>query len=100
VNEAARGILEALMANGTYQYQSDFAKRYVAQGRAEGRAEGEAKGLREAVTHVLAARKLALSELGRTRLASCTDVVVLTAWLERAATAASEAEVFAGSEGT
>ena len=94
VNEAARGILEALMANGTYQYQSDFAKRYVAQGR----AEGEAKGLREAVTHVLAARKLALSELGRTRLASCTDVVVLTAWLERAATAASEAEVFAGSE--
>jgi len=98
VNEAARGILEALMANGTYQYQSDFAKRYVAQGRAEGRAEGEAKGLREAVTHVLAARKLALSELGRTRLASCTDVVVLTAWLERAATAASEAEVFAGSE--
>ncbi len=92
MNEAARSILEALMANGTYQYQSDFAKRYV--------AEGEAKGLREAVTHVLATRKLALSELGRTRLASCSDVATLTAWLARAVTAASEAEVFAGTEGT
>ncbi len=92
------------MANGTYQYQSAFAKRYVAQGRAEGEAEGEArgeaKGLREAVARVLAARKLALSELGRTRLASCSDVATLTAWLERAVTAASEAEVFEGTEGT
>jgi hypothetical protein len=35
-----------------------------------------------------------LSEMGRARLASCVDVVVLTRWLERAATAGSEAEVF------
>ena len=27
-----------------YQYQSDFAKRYVAEGRAEGLAEGLAEG--------------------------------------------------------
>jgi hypothetical protein len=36
-----------------------------------------------------------LSELGRARVASCSDVATLTAWLERAATAKSEAEVFA-----
>jgi flagellar biosynthesis/type III secretory pathway protein FliH len=44
VHEGARAILEALMANGSYEYQSDFARRYVAQGKAEGRAEGEADG--------------------------------------------------------
>jgi len=26
------------MASGNYEYQSDFARRYVAQGRAEGEA--------------------------------------------------------------
>jgi hypothetical protein len=95
VDEAARGVLEALMASGTYQYQSDFAKRYVAQGVERGRAEG----LRDAIAHVLTARALPLSELGRARMSSCTDVATLTAWLDRAMTAASEAEVFAGSEG-
>ena len=29
-----------------YEYQSDFAKHYVAQGKAEGRLEGEADGQR------------------------------------------------------
>jgi hypothetical protein len=36
VDEAARAILEVLMASGNYEYQSDFARRYVAQGKAEG----------------------------------------------------------------
>jgi hypothetical protein len=54
---AARAILEDLMANGTYPYQSDFAKRYVAQGRDEGRAEGKAL----AVLAVLAARGVKVS---------------------------------------
>jgi hypothetical protein len=90
VNEAARGLLEDLMASGTYQYQSEFAKRYVA----EGVALGEAKGLRGAIAHVLSARALPLSELGRARLEGCTDVATLTSWLERAATASSESEVF------
>jgi hypothetical protein len=61
--------------------------------------QGQVKGLRVAITHVLAARALPLSELGRARVASCADVAVLTAWLERAAMAASEAEVFATTTG-
>jgi len=30
-----------------YEYQSDFAKRYVAEGRTEGRTEGRAEGRAE-----------------------------------------------------
>ena len=30
-----------------YEYQSDFARRYFAQGRAEGKAEGKAEGTAE-----------------------------------------------------
>ncbi len=33
---AARSCLKALMASGTYEYQSDFARRYFFQGKAEG----------------------------------------------------------------
>ncbi len=38
LDEAARRSLEVLMKG--YEYQSDFAKKYVAQGRAEGLTEG------------------------------------------------------------
>jgi hypothetical protein len=51
--------------------------------------------VRAAIANVLEARALSLSEVGRTRLASCTDVAMLARWLTRAATASSEAEVFA-----
>ncbi len=73
-------------------------EQLIAQGLVAGRAEGRVDGLRDALTHVLAARRLTLSEQGHVRLTSCTSVAVLTAWLERAATAGSEAEVFAGSD--
>ncbi len=61
--------------------------------------QGEVKGLRVAITHVLGARSMPLSEVGRARLSVCADVATLTLWLERAATATSEAEVFAGADG-
>ncbi|MBI4705627.1 MAG: hypothetical protein HY744_31425 [Deltaproteobacteria bacterium] len=44
LGEAARQGLEAMMETGGYEYQSEFARRYVAQGRAEGRADGRAEG--------------------------------------------------------
>jgi hypothetical protein len=64
----------------------------------QGRAEGEQKGLRAAIISVLGARGLPLSEVGRARLTSCADASTLTRWLERAATATSEAAVFASSD--
>ena len=64
----------------------------------QGRAEGEQKGLRAAIISVLGARGLPLSKVGRARLASCADASTLTRWLERAATATSEAAAFASSD--
>ena len=74
-------------------------EQLIEQGRAEGRERGRAEGLRDAITTALSVRAVALSELGHVRLASCADVAVLTLWLTRAMTAASEAEVFAGTDG-
>jgi predicted transposase YdaD len=101
LHAAARAILEDLMANGTYQYQSDFAKRYVAQGeahgRAEGRAEGEAKGKAEgraqAILAVLEARGIEVPELVRHRVLGCTDVSILDVWIARAVTANAASDV-------
>ncbi len=99
VHAGARAILEALMASGKYEYQSDFARRYVAQGEAQGRAEGEAKGQAEgrahSVLHVLEVRGIDVPGDVRERILSCSDVAMLDAWLERALTAKSAAEVLA-----
>lgn len=59
-----------------YEYQSDFARRYVAQGRvegrvegrAEGRMEGKAEGKVEIVLKQLAARFGPLGEAVQTRV--------------------------------
>ena len=45
---AAREYLEALMTTRTREYQSDFARRYVAEGRALGKAVGESTALLDA----------------------------------------------------
>ena len=85
VHEAARAILEAVMASGTYQYQSDFARRYFGRGKAEGKAEG--------VLAVLAARHIEVPDDVRARITACSDLALLDQWLARAATAVSLADV-------
>jgi hypothetical protein len=64
-----------------YEYQSDFAKKYVAQGRAEARARN--------VLIVLRARGLAVSDGARERILSQKDPERLQRWLERAVVADS-----------
>ena len=78
---AARATFEDLMANGTYQYKSDFAKRYVAQGRAQ------------AILTVLGARGVVVSAAVRERVLACTDVALLDVWIARAVNAKEAAEV-------
>src|SRR5262249_10982282 len=94
LNAAARRALEAMMG---YEYQSDFAKKDVAQGRAEGRAEGLTEGLTEEAARnlltVLRARGLAVSEAARERILSQKDPERLERWLEKAVAAASVAAV-------
>jgi hypothetical protein len=83
LNETARRSLEMMMKG--YEYQSDFAKKYVAQGRAEGRAEEAAN----AVLTVLQTRGLAVPDAARERILSQKDPERLERWLKRAVVAAS-----------
>ena len=87
VNDATRRALEAKMKG--YVYQSDFAKKYLAQGRAEGEAKGEARALLAA----LRARGLPVTETARERIQAETDPDRLERWVERAIVATSVAEV-------
>jgi hypothetical protein len=91
---AAQQYLEALMITGTYEYQSDFARRHRAQGRAEGEAEGEAKGEAKAVLAVLDARGVDVPTDARTRITECSDLGQLDTWIRRAATADSIQDLF------
>jgi hypothetical protein len=111
VNEAARRALETMMKN--YEYQSPFAKKYVAQGRAEGRAEGLTEGLTKGLTEgltkgltegrteeaarnlltVLRVRGLAVPDAVRERILAQKDPERLERWLEKAAVAPSVAAV-------
>jgi hypothetical protein len=94
LSQAARTALEGLMASGTYEFQSEFAKKHQAKGRAEGVAEGEAKGRAEALLDVLEARGLPVSDEARARILACTDAAQLAAWVRSAVTAASVDELF------
>ena len=50
LSKSAPEVLEATMNSLGYEYQSDFARRYFAQGRAEGKTEGKAEGKAEGKT--------------------------------------------------
>ena len=94
LSQAARAALEDLMAGGTYEFQSEFAKTHQAKGRAEGEAKGRAEGLAEAVLDVLEARGLPVSDEARARILACTDATQLAAWVRRAVTVASVDALF------
>ena len=79
LNEATRRALEARMKG--YEYQSDFAKKYVAEGRAEGRAEEAARAL----LTVLRVRGIAVPDTFRERILAQKDLELLEGWLEWAA---------------
>ncbi|MDN5859990.1 MAG: hypothetical protein L0H84_15350, partial [Pseudonocardia sp.] len=74
-----------------YEYQSEFARRYFAQGRTEGKAEGKAEG----VLAVLDARGITVPAQVRARITECTDVDLLDTWVRRAATANQAEDLFA-----
>jgi hypothetical protein len=95
LNDAARRALESMMKG--YEYQSDFAKKYVAQGRDEGRSEGRSEGRVEeaarALLTVLRARSIPVPEAAREKILAQSDPERLERWLEKAAVAPSIADV-------
>ena len=72
-----------------YEYQSDFAKKYVAQGRNEGRAEGRAEEAARNLLTVFRVRGIAVPDAVRERILAQKDPEQLERWLEKAAVAAS-----------
>jgi flagellar biosynthesis/type III secretory pathway protein FliH len=82
LGEAARHALKNMDAR-KYEYQSDFARQYIAQGRAEGeaqgRAEGEAHGRAALVIRQLTSRfgpigSLAEARIRRASIAELEDI--------------------------
>ncbi len=110
LNDVARTALEALMQSGNYEYQSDFARRYVAQGREQGLEQGREQGLEqgreqgleqgrhegemEALFEVLDARGLRVDARSRRRIQACTELAQLKRWLRLAVTVQSVQQLF------
>jgi predicted transposase YdaD len=69
-----------------YAYQSEFAKRFVAQGEAKGREEGEASGRAAMVMKLLALRFGPLPDAVQARISE-TPIAELDAIGERLLTA-------------
>jgi hypothetical protein len=69
ISEAARRALHAVDMS-KYQYQSDFAKQYIALGKSEGIEIGRAEGRAEMITRQLTLRFGHLSDDVRTRIAA------------------------------
>ena len=84
LNDAARKALETMMKG--YEYQSDFAKKYVAQGRQEGE--------RNMLLRLLRARFGELPAAAVTRI-EAADVAELEQWGERVFSAKALDEVLA-----
>jgi hypothetical protein len=74
------------MASGNYEFQSDFAKRFIAKGEAKGRAE--------ALLTMLEARGLRVSDEARARILACTEAAQLDAWVRKAVSVGSIDELF------
>lgn len=98
LSETARKYLEGLMKTGTYEYKSDFARKYFLEGFAEGEARGEArgevKGEARALLLVLRARGVPVSAEVEARIMECTDLERLSVWVERAAFVETAEELF------
>jgi len=87
LGEAARKALQA-MDPAKYEYQSEFARRWVSQGR----AEGEARGRAEIVLKLLTLRFGPLPEVATQRVRTAT-IAELDAFAERVLSANSLDEV-------
>ncbi|MGK3999931.1 hypothetical protein [Sorangium sp. So ce1024] len=86
LNEAARRTLEAMMKS-SYQFQSEFARSYVAKGKIEAKAHD--------VLAVLDARGLEVPVEVRERVLASTDVDELDRWIRRAAVVSDARELLA-----
>ncbi|MBQ1080413.1 hypothetical protein [Nocardiopsis sp. B62] len=82
------------MAVETYEWQSDFARKYVGIGREEGREEGRAAEAARSVVSVLEARGFSISDEVRERIEACADLATLEKWVPSAVTVDRPEDLF------
>ncbi|MDI6097715.1 hypothetical protein QLQ12_03755 [Actinoplanes sp. NEAU-A12] len=82
---ATRKLLEDFMTTTDYPFQSDFARRHFAAGKAAAKAE--------AILAFLTARGIEVPDEARMKIAECTDLDQLDQWIQRAATAEQVADL-------
>ncbi len=87
LNDAARLSLETMMKG--YEYQSDFAKKYVAQGLDQGLTKGRTEEAARNLLTVLRVRGIAVPDAVRERILAQKDPERLERWLEKAVVASS-----------
>ncbi|WP_438016946.1 hypothetical protein WMF18_40160 [Sorangium sp. So ce315] len=93
LNAAARRTLEAIMKN--YEFQSEFARSYVAKGVEQGRLAGLLEGKAQGVLAFLEARGLEVPAEVRERVLASTDIAELDRWIRRAASVGDARELLA-----
>jgi hypothetical protein len=81
-----RQTWRALMATRTYPF--------VSQMRLQGREEGRIETLAEAIFTVFEGRGIAVDDVSRERIESCSDADLLRAWLARSGVVATVSELF------
>jgi hypothetical protein len=84
--EEAQQLLEEMLKARSQGYKSDFFRGIHDQGRAE--------GIRKMIFGVLSARRVAVPDEARVRIAECDDLEQLEAWGRRAANATAIEDVF------
>jgi hypothetical protein len=85
------------MEAGKYEYQSEFARKYFAQGRDKGREEGEAQGEARGLLKVLKARGFDVPDSLRAHILACADTDLIDQWYERAVRAERLEDIFEAS---
>jgi hypothetical protein len=88
---ANRKWMEKLMDPQTLERLIELGKQRILE-------EAKAEGLASAIFQIATTRDLMLSDLQKTKIASCVDLVVLQNWLSNSLTANTADEIFAGGD--
>lgn len=78
------------MQADVYEWQSDFARKHIAEGEAKGKVEGEA----ELLLIVLEGHGFTVDDELRRRITACTDLQQIQTWARRVGTARTLDEIF------
>ncbi len=91
LGEVARAALELIMNKANYEYQSDFARKYISMGKAEGEVLGQAQLLLKQLRF----KGFAVDAELETRVQGCQDLAQLDLWAERILSATTLDDIFA-----